>query len=479
MDQEHTFWRIKDWSFDIETGVLERDGHPERLDQNEARLLTFLIRHYSPEPKHTNEQIRWKVWGRNQRGKGSLNTSASKLAKILGGGKGGYIRSRPYQLAAPPEPILIEGRGFTAVERIAGSLLRHCKGGHASTIRLFGTADTYVMPEDLVIHYHHDQSYKIPDDLRHDAEIRIREKKTEAKEKNKVFFNGPNVSLIHWTASPPENGAEARIERNTLELHLAPVGWFDFEGANGLIAERLDPDRPETYEPWVNLRAMTHDFSPRHSRLSNMLCNTITIFTPDGQVGYGKRRGRQSTVPSMLSCAIAENVNRFFDETDRKDYKRLINSFAYSMKASDCPGNDYDPPVGWPHPAATVRRGINEESSQHMMDHVLDLGIKVTGIDFGLDILHPFLLWIVLVDLTAEEFMRECAIDPGKDSHEAEIKFVPADFEAAETKSLLVRKDWVPGGKASFVRALQLIDAVKTQKTMPATKAFDILAAAR
>jgi hypothetical protein len=463
----------------METAVLEREGHTEHLGPNEARLLTFLITRYSLEPTHTNEQIMWRVWGKDQPAAGSLNTSASKLARILGGEKNEYIRSRPYQLAFAPEPIPIKGRGFNALERIVGSQLRRCKGGHASTLRLFGTANTYAMPDDLVIRYFPEETYRIPDDLKKEAEKRIAEKQAEANAKNKIFFNGPNVRVIYWKASPPVSGPEATFERDVLELHLAPVGWFDFESTNGLIASRLNPDRPETYAPWVDLQAMTHNYFLSHSKLSNMLCNTITIFTPDGQVGYGIRRERQATVPRMFSCAVAENVNRFFDETDSKDYKRLINSVSHSMKLSDGPGNDYNPKTGVPHPAAAVRRGINEESSPDMAKHILDLGLKITGLDFGLDVFHPFLLWIALVDLTADEFMHECAVNPGKDSHEAEIKFVPADVDDAETKALLAREDWVPGGKASFVRALQLIDTIKGDKALSPVKAFDILAEAR
>src|SRR5262249_13371439 len=230
--------------------------------------------------------------------------------------------------------------------------------------------------------------------LKREASQRIREKQAEASEKNKLFFNGPNVRLIHWTDSPPGNGPGATLERNVLSLYLGPVGWYDFEGTNGLVAEKkLNPERAETYERWVRLSKMIHDFDVRHSRLSNILCNAITILTSDGQIGYGERRDRQSTVPHKLSCAVGETTNRYFDETDRRDPSRLINSVSYSMRLSDGPDNNYIPRVGRPHPVATVRRGLNEEASKHMTDHVLERGIKVTGLDFGLDVLHPFLLW--------------------------------------------------------------------------------------
>jgi hypothetical protein len=111
-----------------------------------------------------------------------------------------------------------------------------------------------------------------------------------------------------------------------------------------------------------------------------------------------------------------------------------------------------------------------------MTDYVPDAGIKLTGFDFGLDTLQPFALWIVLVTLTAKQFEDQCVDDPGKASEEQEIRFVSAEFDAPETQQVLARKDWVPGGKASFVRAIELIAEIGQKQKIPATKVFDFLA---
>src|ERR1041385_499064 len=204
---------------------------------------------------------------------------------------------------------------LTELERIAGSELYYYKSGHVSAIRLFGAADEFIAPEDIRLHYQH-EPYSIPPDIRPYAQKRIKELQQRAEREDKIFFDGPCVRLLHWQASPPAKGPGATLERNIVKLFLGPVGWFQYEGTNGFIKEELHPGAPSPYEYWIGLSKLINDFDVRHSKLSNIFDNAITIFTQDGKVGYQERRNRQSAAPGQLSSAVAENTNRYFDEAN-------------------------------------------------------------------------------------------------------------------------------------------------------------------
>ena len=125
-----------------------------------------------------------------------------------------------------------------------------------------------------------------------------------------------------------------------------------------------------------------------------------------------------------------------------------------TAKDSSCP------PRGVPHPLAAVLRGLSYEVSSRILEFVGSYAIKVTGLAFGLDSLAPDLLWIVLANVTEEEFLVMRRDRPGIEVDEGIIEFVPASFDSPRTQELLMRTDWVPAGKASLVRAIHLIEEV-------------------
>ena len=95
---------------------------------------------------------------------------------------------------------------------------------------------------------------------------------------------------------------------------------------------------------------------------------------------------------------------------------------------------------------------------------------------FGLDSLAPDLLWIVLLDITESEFRKLRREKPGKEVNEGTIDFIPASFGNELTQEVLSRSDWGPAGKASLIRAIQLIEefmptrirrALLTQRSRP------------
>jgi hypothetical protein len=62
--------------------------------------------------------------------------------------------------------------------------------------------------------------------------------------------------------------------------------------------------------------------------------------------------------------------------------------------------------------------------------------------------------------------------------YEGQLQFTKARFNSTETQRVLSRSDWVPAGMASFVRAIDLIDAIKGKHGGQFSHAFEVLATA-
>ena len=357
----------------------------------------------------------------------------------------------------------------TPLGSISSKLLFCYPGGHVNAVRLYGRGNSYVSPERLFLTYRHER-YEPPSELKKAGEERIARLQREARSKNGRFFNGPSVRLLHWHRN--QQGAR---ESDSLRLVLGPIGWFDYEGTNGLISERLKQGIPDAYDKYANLeKIMQLGDIEKWCRLSNNVGNAITIFTRDGKVGYQIRGQHLSADPGYITSSVAENINRYWDDTD-PDSQEIFNDFRNRDNLESEPDDGYRP-KGIPHLLAAVRRGVEEETSQRLIEHIGPFGIKLTGLAFGLDVLAPDALWIVLMDITEEKFQELRRDDPGKDADEGDLKFVPANFEEAATQRILERLEWVPAGKASLIRAIQLIGAIDRKHP---EAAFDILANAR
>lgn len=362
-----------------------------------------------------------------------------------------------------------ENRVLTPIGRVRRDELFCYEGnyveGYAEAIRLFGTADEYVSPERFDVKYEH-RFYKMPPSLEKDANERIARLEDEKIKFNRFFFNGPNIRLLRWHHNqiPPE-------ELDTLDLVVGASGWYDLEGTNGLVREGLQ--QAYAYKKYVDLQKIRDGNMEEGCQLSNVIGNAITIFTSDGKVGFQQRGRRQSAVPNWITSSVAENVNRYKDDVQEKPWMLLNSRQAKSQLARDATYH----PKGTPHPLAAVRRGIEYEASPRLVKYIGPLGIKITGLAFGLDCLAPDLLWIVLADVTESEFKTLRRDTPGKEVDEGTIEFVPASFGSETTQEVLCRPNWVPAGKASLIRAIQLIEEFMPDNN-PAD-AFDELAKAR
>lgn len=345
-------------------------------------------------------------------------------------------------------------------------LLFSYPGGEASAIRLWGAGAAYVSHDRLFVEYEH-KPYVIPQELQKDAGERVARLEADTRNLNKIFFNGPCVRVMRWHHNQMEPD-----ERDTIRLVLGPVGWYDYEGTNGLIHEKgLQAD---AFEKYVDLEMIQRGNFEQGCRLSNIVSNSITIFTCDGRIGYQMRGHRQSAVPGLLSSAVNENVNRFNDDVDKKDVYRHLNSTRY-VESRSGPDNSYRP-KGVPHPLAAIRRGIAYEWSPRLLEVIGPSGIKATGFAFGLDLLHADILWIALANITAEKIAKMRCEHSGVEAEEGRVNFVPASFGSKSTQELLSQPNWFASGKASLIRAIELIANYKSHARPE--DVFDILAEA-
>jgi hypothetical protein len=346
-------------------------------------------------------------------------------------------------------------------------LLFSYPGGDASAIRLWGAGTAYVSCDRLFIEYEH-KSYVIPQELRKEACARVAQLEADARRLNKIFWNGPCVRLMRWHHN--QTGPD---EQDMLTLVLGPLGWYDIEGTNGLIREK--GAQADFYETYVDLQTVQKGDVEGGCRLSNLTGNAVTIFTCDGKVGYQIRGHRVSSVPGFITSTVDENTNRYKDDVDKKDSRRLLNA---AERASSPQGQDNAyRPRGVPHPLAAVRRGIANEISPRLLEHIGRFGIKLTGLAFGLDSLHPDIQWIALADVTAERIMKMRCEHAGVEADEGRIGFVPASFGSKSTQALLARNDWLAANKGSLIRAIELIANYK--RDARPEDVFEILAEAR
>jgi len=359
------------------------------------------------------------------------------------------------------------------VARFAKNRLFDSPTGYAPAVRLFGADDEYFTEKYCVISYRHDEFVR-PLELLPYCDRILQRKEEEAVRRGALRFNGPNTRLIEWRANPIGE-TDSVIERRTLNLLLGPVGWFDFEGLNEAFREQATHgDLLEACLRFVGLEEVVSNGSVQYCKLSNILDTASTIFTRDGFLGYQKRSSRVSAVPSTFTSGIAENINRYLDDADPHDSQKFFNPLPEGPWPEEAQSNDYVP-KGVPHPFSAVRRGLREEVSRLIIPHVGPNAIKLMSISFDLEALHPDLLFLITVDMTAEEILRSAGSQPGRDYFEGQLRFVRADAAAFSAEEEIVKGSWVAAGKAALFRALQLIEVLKSARGLGDSQLFELL----
>jgi hypothetical protein len=361
-----------------------------------------------------------------------------------------------------------------SVVKAAKDTLYYYPRGYVSAIRLFGADDECLTERRVELHYQN-EPFEYSQLLFAKKEEIIKVKTKNAQDKGAEFFNGPNTRLLKWRATP-RDGIKVALEQKSLELTLGPIGWYDYVVLNETSKEKLKGAPVEEYEYYIGLSDIISNKSVGKCRLSNLFDTATTIISSDGFVAYQQRTSRVSAVPEVLTSAVAENINRFLDDADPGDSKKNFNSVADSMADRDRRDESYQP-KGVPHPFAAVRRGVGEELSPALLPIIGPNAIKLIGLSFDLGTLHPDALFALPLDLSKKEILTLCNERPGKDWLEGKLWFVRPDFKDKETAEAL-SKDWAPGGKASFVRTIELLDAVKRKFGVGFKEAFELLATA-
>jgi hypothetical protein len=187
-------------------------------------------------------------------------------------------------------------------------------------------------------------------------------------------------------------------------------------------------------------------------------------------VGYQRRSGRVSASARALTCSVAENTNRYLDDSAAHDPLATFNNTGDANSASV----DYVP-RGVPHPVSAVLRGIATEISPSLLAQIRLHDVYVTGISFDLDALHPSLLFTVFLGSTREQVLEARRTDPGVEYIEGMLKFFPATPEDPETRRILSDSQWNPCGQASLIRTLEIIRGTSRQKKIGYLEAVSYL----
>lgn len=360
---------------------------------------------------------------------------------------------------------------MSTVEATCRDRLYYHIDGWVSALRLFGADDELIPATGLQVAYDA-TPFKIPPELRKTRDDVVQQKLSAASSTGQIYFDGPNTRLLRWRISPKDDTQVAR-EANTLEVHLGPVSWYDFEGLNGAFRAQPDAARPEQlYEYYVGLASLLQNGDVAASRLSNILDNAVSLVTCDGFVGYQERSHLVSLGGGLLTSSVAENTNRFLDDASPNDPLFLYNR---DNELSDAP-TDYQP-KGVPHPLAAVIRGIGSELSPELAANLNLANLYITGISFDLHGLHPSLLFAVFLDLSHPEVLDIARKYPGIEHVEGSLKFIPASLDSGETRSVLRSADWIPSGQASVIRALEVTRGLARRHRTSGTEAIRYLCA--
>jgi hypothetical protein len=359
-----------------------------------------------------------------------------------------------------PEHQQAEEQGtdrLTTVERLAGADLFTYPGGRVRALQFFGVQDQMWSEEEVQLKYN-------PEPLQHveSGLTTTMRRRVEQAQRDPKFFDGPNARLVSFDAPWPRAPEDTGPERKTVGFELGPVSWGEYIGLNRWAKERLPNDAPSSELDFYLGKSLFNDHKLDECLFSNICCTATTLVTSDGYLAYALRKD-VGPDPSHYTSAVAENINRYLDDADLKDPRVLANPWIPPKErraASIRAGRDYRCRFG-PHPFATVRRGIEEELSPSLLNYLEPCAVKLTGLVFDFNDYDPAMLFVACINLTRQEFVRWCNDDRGIDYREKELHFVSPDFTNPDTKAALSFEKWIPSGKASLLRAIQIVTGLK------------------
>lgn len=302
----------------------------------------------------------------------------------------------------------------------------------APAVPLAGAGRTRFYQEDIVV-LQDDDPYEIPESIDKNKENLLNELLLRTKRERQDFFDGPCVRLLEFS-SPVRNVV---TENRQLILELRPLGWYDYSVVREYTDKLLRERNSTELSKLLNIDEIVSRRTLASSKLTNILDTATTAVTTDGYILYSQRSQSLSSVPSLLTSAVAENMHRNKDGWLDKMVDEQMSL-----------------------PFRTALRGIGEELSPWLEARVRyfpDTLVR-TGLSFDLLGLHPNLLFLVACGTTFSEILEKCRFIRGKDWHEGQIRAVHID-DSSEIRRLLSQENWTGGGVASFLRAIEFLQA--------------------
>jgi hypothetical protein len=252
---------------------------------------------------------------------------------------------------------------------------------------------------------------------------------------------------------------------------LGPLGYYDYYVANNRFARALRRGTITEITEYVDLDRVAIDGNIRDIRLSNLLDTLTTPVTLDGQLIYCPQRSTQvSADPGLIDSGVDEMVHRLKDQSMEPESSYKLDDIKPHKK--DEAGVLH--PEQAPDPFQTVLRGIEEELSEGVCPLVHPDAIYMLGLCLNLDEFHPDLLFLVALPRTFDEVLRLRRDTLGNDFFETSgIAAVPCEKGNAELDALLAQPKWMPSAKASVIRAVEFLDALKRRS---GRNVYDIIA---
>lgn len=293
-----------------------------------------------------------------------------------------------------------------------------------NALRLVGAADEYYLKE--VVHINFDSTqYSLPNEMNKEYDRCLAIISEESKKRGSQFFDGPCVRLINiW-----ESSIDASEEKH-LHVTLGPINWFSFSVVDQLIHEETLAGTYNSFvEKYANLDAIRRN-NFKNNVLPNIIETVTTIVTNDGYLIYASRNA-VSTVAGMYSATVSENIHR---------------------------GKDVDVYNGSiPDPFKTVIRGIKEELSPSISENLGSDNVRLLGLCYNLDELHPTFLFLVEAPYSIEDFFSICRNKPGRDFKESVYHISKIEALSDNWDEIFSSGKWYASGKASILRSLEFL----------------------
>lgn len=332
-------------------------------------------------------------------------------------------------------------------------------GGFAQAIKLLGSGSACWSKDEVVVEYDH-IPFQIDEGAREAAEQYVQQ--VRAKDRN--AFNGPAARLLHFSNEIVDVNREIRH----VKLRLGPVDWFQYLGLNARYRDEKVQEHNAQLPKLIGLDSLLASKIDSSLRfVTSILGTASTMVSRDGFLFFSIRPASGVERPATATSSIAENISRYLDDGFKENPSRRINKLVPPKELP--PEAEGYVPKGTPNPFATVQRGIQEEISACIVPE----SIKMTGICYDLESLHPDLLFLVPVNLTAREIEASFEGLRGVDDFEIDgLKKVKWTFRNDQTLISIHHLPWISSGKASLIRALQICEALSSECKGDSDKIF-------